>query len=215
MLGWRTGPEQEELADLHPRPQLIGSVATLESSSVTCPEKPGSIHPAVECVSSPSLPRLDLPSSCPAMSSGSVTTSNVEGECEARWGAARGSSPAVSTSLVRSGCSTAGSMRVTVVLEHPEEAVEPHVHAGRLDQIGRIRIDLDPAGVNLGSDVAVGQHAGNLPVPVTCRVGPRLVRGLPGARDADRRSRGCSSMVERQLPKLIVRVRFPSPGSTP
>src|SRR5882724_3882263 len=26
--------------------------------------------------------------------------------------------------------------------------------------------------------------------------------------------RGCSSMVERQLPKLIVRVRFPSPAPT-
>jgi hypothetical protein len=58
-----------------PGHSLIGSVATLDSSSVTWPEKPGSIQPAVEWVSSPSLPRELLPSSLPATSSGSVTTS--------------------------------------------------------------------------------------------------------------------------------------------
>ena len=40
-----------------PGHSLIGSVATLDSSSVTCPENPGSIQPAVECVSRPSLPK--------------------------------------------------------------------------------------------------------------------------------------------------------------
>src|SRR5215471_12378847 len=43
-----------------PGQSLIGSVATLDSSSVTWPEKPGSIQPAVECVSKPSRPRLEL-----------------------------------------------------------------------------------------------------------------------------------------------------------
>ena len=35
-------------------------------------------------------------------------------------------------------------------------------------------------------------------------------RGQPGHRHRRRRARGCSSMAEHQLPKLIVRVRFPS-----
>ena len=56
----------------------IGSVATLDSSSVTCPEKPGSMNPAVEWVSSPSRPSDDLPSRRAAMSSGSVTASYVD-----------------------------------------------------------------------------------------------------------------------------------------
>src|SRR5580700_6924511 len=42
-------------------------------------------------------------------------------------------------------------------------------------------------------------------LPVLCRGGVRVPTG-PGQR------RGCSSMVERQLPKLIVRVRFSSPA---
>ena len=49
-----------------PGQSVIGRLATLDSSSVTCPENPGSMNPAVECVSSPSRPRLDLPSSRPA-----------------------------------------------------------------------------------------------------------------------------------------------------
>ena len=39
-----------------PGHSLIGKVATLDSSSVTCPENPGSMNPAVEWVTSPSLP---------------------------------------------------------------------------------------------------------------------------------------------------------------
>src|SRR3712207_8217218 len=38
----------------------MGSVAMFESSKVTWPEKPGSMNPAVECVSSPSRPSEDL-----------------------------------------------------------------------------------------------------------------------------------------------------------
>ena len=63
----RAAPEQAQLPIFIPGQSLIGSVATLESSSVTCPEKPGSIHPAVECVSRPSLPRLEL---CVGMKAG-------------------------------------------------------------------------------------------------------------------------------------------------
>ena len=40
-----------------PGQSVIGRFATLDSSSVMCPLKPGSMNPAVECVSSPSRPR--------------------------------------------------------------------------------------------------------------------------------------------------------------
>ena len=43
-----------------PGQSVIGRFATLDSSSVTWPEKPGSMKPAVECVSSPSRPSSTL-----------------------------------------------------------------------------------------------------------------------------------------------------------
>jgi hypothetical protein len=95
-----------------------------------------------------------------------------------------------------------------VVLEHPEVPVEPDVDAGWLDELGLVRLKLHPAGLDFLPDVPVGeQHPGNLPVPVRCRgrLGPTTSVGRSSRR-------GCSSMVERQLPKLIVRVRFPSPA---
>ena len=58
-----------------PGQSLIGKVATLDSSRVTWPLKPGSTKPAVEWVSRPSRPSEDLPSRRAARSSGSVTTS--------------------------------------------------------------------------------------------------------------------------------------------
>ena len=45
-----------------PGHSLTGKVATLNSSSVTWPENPGSMKPAVAWVSSPSRPSDDLPS---------------------------------------------------------------------------------------------------------------------------------------------------------
>ncbi len=58
-----------------PGHSVIGSVATFDSSSVTWPEKPASMNPAVEWVSRPRRPRLLLPSSRAEMSSGRETTS--------------------------------------------------------------------------------------------------------------------------------------------
>src|SRR3954454_904661 len=93
-----------------PGQSLMGRVATLLSSSVTWPENPGSMKPAVECVSSPSRPRLDLPSSRAATSSGSVTSSYVDASTNSPGCSTNGSSDATSTSRVSSGCSSAGSM---------------------------------------------------------------------------------------------------------
>ena len=95
---------------------------------MTCPEKPGSTKPAVAWVSRPSRPSDDLPSTRAAMSSGSETTSYVEPEHElARVQDER---------LVALGLDLAGQVglvgrrvdvRVLVVLEDPEEPVQPHV----------------------------------------------------------------------------------------
>ena len=53
-----------------------------------------------------------------------------------------------------------------MVLEDPEEAVEPDVDRRRLQHRGVPGLHHDPAGVDLGQDVAVAeQHARRLPVP--------------------------------------------------
>jgi hypothetical protein len=55
-------------------------------------------------------------------------------------------------------------MRVLVVLEHPEESIQPYVDTRRLHHRSIERIQLDPFRVELGQDVAVGeQHERNLP----------------------------------------------------
>ncbi len=100
-------------------------------------------------------------------------------------------------------------VRVAVVLEHPEVAVDPHVDAGRLHHGRVVRIERDPAG-----------RRSRRGCP-----GPRAARGRPYRRRPRTRDpvkaltcptvsspRGCSSMAEHQLPKLTVRVRFSSPA---
>src|SRR6267154_2402782 len=106
-------------------------------------------------------------------------------------------------------------MRVAVVLEDPEVAVQAHVDAGRLDQLGTVRIEPDPAGIDLRTDITVGEeHPGNLPARHT--VAASASGTMSGRRQQAQTGSGgrcgCSSMVERQLPKLIVRVRFSSPA---
>ena len=54
---------------------MTGKVAIFDSSRVTCPEKPGSINPAVECVIKPRRPSDDFPSRRAATSDGKVTFS--------------------------------------------------------------------------------------------------------------------------------------------
>jgi hypothetical protein len=42
-----------------------------------------------------------------------------------------------------------------VVVEEPEEPVDPHVHAGRLHHGGLVRRELDSLGVDFRADVAI------------------------------------------------------------
>src|SRR6266496_1116059 len=99
-----------------PGQSVIGRFATFDSSRVMCPEKPGSMKPAVECVSRPRRPSDDLPSRRPARSSARVTSSNVEPSTNSPGCSTKGSSPSFSTSEVSSSCCSCGSMWVYLLL---------------------------------------------------------------------------------------------------
>src|ERR1700751_2350371 len=97
-------------------------------------------------------------------------------------------------------------VRVAVVLEHAEKAVQPDVDAGRLDELRGVGVELHPPGTDLGLDVTIREeHASNLPGPVRCL---REYSEDSSLRRESGLARGCSSMAEHQLPKLTVRVRF-------
>jgi hypothetical protein len=54
-------------------------------------------------------------------------------------------------------------MGVLVVVEDPEELVEPYVNARRLDHVAGQRFEPDAAPVQLGQNVAIGKkHGKNL-----------------------------------------------------
>jgi hypothetical protein len=150
-----------------PGHSLMGNVATLEGSSATCPENPGSIQPAVKCVSRPSLPK-EL---------GFQTTCDVVGKRDHFEGRRQDELVGLQDEGVLAlGFDQPGQVglfdgevdvRVAVVLEDAEVPVQPEVDAGGLDQLRFVRVELDPAGLDLGLDVAIGEeHAGNLPGPV-------------------------------------------------
>ena len=142
-----------------PGHSVIGRLATLDSSSVMWPLKPGSMKPAVECVSSPSRPSDDLPSSRPARSSGSVTSSSVEPSTN---------SPGMQHErLPFGGFHQAGQLvlllggvdvGVAGVVENPEHAVEANVDAGRLHQGVVERVDAQPPGGDFGPEVTIGEQ---------------------------------------------------------
>ena len=90
-----------------------------------CPEKPGSMKPAVEWVSRPSRPSDDLPSSRPARSSGSVQHSSVEPSTNSPGCRTNGSPSVACTRVVSSSLALRGSIwGVARVVEHPEQVVQ-------------------------------------------------------------------------------------------
>ena len=148
-----------------PGHSLIGSVATLESSSVTWPENPGSMKPAVEWVSRPSRPseRLALEPRGDVVGQ----RDELEGRPEHELAGVQDERLVRRRSLDQVG--EVGLVfgrvdeRVLVVVEQPEVAIEPHIDARRLHHLGFPRLEPDAARVDLGPDVAVGeQHAASL-----------------------------------------------------
>ena len=144
-----------------PGHSVIGRLATFDSSSVMWPLKPGSMKPAVECVSSPRRPSDDLPSSRP----GEVVGQRAQLQRRARARTRRVQHERLplggSTRLVSSSCCVRRvDVGVAGVVEDPEQVVEPDVDAGRLDQAVVERVDAQPPGGDFGPDVAIGeQHA--------------------------------------------------------
>ena len=67
MLSGRAQLEEAHLPIFMPGHSLTGNVDTLDSSSVICPSKPGSMKPAVEWVRIPNRPSELLPSRRAAM----------------------------------------------------------------------------------------------------------------------------------------------------
>ena len=168
-----------------PGHSLIGSVATFESSSVTWPEKPGSMKPAVEWVSSPSRPSEDLPSRRAAMSSG--RRDQLEGAAEHELARVQ-DERLVGGRLdqVRQLGLVLGRVdeRVLVVVEQPEVAVEAHVDARGLHHLGLPRLEPDPASRRSrvgcrGLRAARGQPSGAVVSARFVMLAGRL-RGLPG-----------------------------------
>lgn len=138
-----------------PGQSLIGRVARFDSSSVTCPENPGSMNPAVECVTSPSRPsELFL-----------QPRGEIVGERDDLVRGRQDELPGVQDErLVAVRLDHAGQIdlldrgidvRIAVVLEHPEVAVEPHVDARRLHHRSVERVNADPPGVDLGPEVLI------------------------------------------------------------
>ena len=112
-----------------------------------------------------------------------------------------------------------------VAPEHQEPVVEANVDRARLHHGGVERVDDDAAGLDLGTDGPVTEDHVRTVVGALLPSRRRVDVGGTGALTrtlqwalAGRPSgqvdelRGCSSMVEHQLPKLNTRVRFSSPA---
>jgi hypothetical protein len=146
---------------------VIGRFATFDSSSVRYPSQPGSTYPAVEWISRPRRPRLDLPSSRATRSSGSATRSIVAEDELA--GVQDEGLVAGHLHHLRQGRHLAPHVDVGIprVGEDAELPVDVQIDRRGLDARVVERVDLDAARRELLADVDVGQdHRGRmLPVP--------------------------------------------------
>lgn len=147
-----------------PGHSVIGRLATLDSSSVMWPLKPGSMKPAVECVSSPRRPRgrFALQTSGEVVGQGDELERRAEHELAGvqheRLTVLRFDQRGELVLLL-------GRVDVGVasVVENPEHAVKADVDAGRLHQRVIERLDAQPPGGDFGPEVAIGeQHQASL-----------------------------------------------------
>ena len=105
-------------------------------------------------------PASDFPSSRATRSSGSSTHSRVWPSTNSPGWRMNGSSSAIDRSSVRSGCGGPDvDVRVAVVAEDPEPAVEVEVDRRRLEVLGIVRVDPHVAGLERRPDVAIRQDA--------------------------------------------------------
>ena len=179
---------------------MIGRLATFASSSVMWPSKPASMKPAVEWISSPSRPRLDLPSTRPTRSSGTPMRSSVDAEHEL------------------AGMQHERADRTRRDLDQLGEVLHVLLH---VDDPRRCDCGTRGTGCEIRTSIDDGWISDSSSGSITMRPSASCSRSVRSDRIttetvlAGRRANlsdrcGCSSMVEHQLPKLRTRVRFPS-----
>ena len=141
---------------------------------MTWPENPGSTKPAVAWVSSPEPAEagLALDPRGDVVGQGDVSRMRPEDELarvqdQRLAGVDLDEAGQVGLVLGRV------DVGVLVVVEQPEVLVEPHVDARRLEHRRLPRVQDDPAALDLGADVAVGEQHGH--------EGSRSAAGRPSA----------------------------------
>ena len=142
-----------------PGHSLIGSVATLDSSRVTWPREAG-VDEAGRRVGQQAQPaetRLALEAGADVVRQGHDLVRRAEHELarvqDERLVAVRFDQPGQLGLLDRRV-----DVRVAVVLEHPEVAVDADVDAGGLDHRRVEGVETDPAGLDRGADVPVREQ---------------------------------------------------------
>lgn len=136
------------------------------------------MKPAVECVSRPSRPNEDLPS----QPSGEVVGQSEKLQRRAEHEFARVQHEGFPVDrLHQAGQLVLLLGRVDVgvasVVEHPKQAIEPDVDAGRLDQGVVERVDPQPPGGDLGPKITIGeQHPTSVSVAARWLSGCRVPR---------------------------------------
>ncbi len=213
MLGPAGQPRDPQLTDLHPGPRVIErQVRDVGEFQRDVTAEAGVDEAGSRVGQQPQAPqrRFALQPARPK-SSGSVHSSSVEPSTNSPGCSTNGSPLTGSTRLVELVlllCEV--DMRVSGVVEHPEQTVETNVHAGRLDQGVVERVNSQPAGGDFGPEITIGeQHATGICAQARAR-GVGGQDATPCTTLPKRPRRCCSSMAEHQLPKLNTQVQIPS-----
>src|SRR5687768_13151089 len=180
----------------------IGRFATLDSSSVRCPDQPASTKPAVEWINSPKRPRLDLPSRRATRSSGSVTTSSVLPRTNSPGWRMKALSSATSTSSVRSSWFRLGSMNGVVSLRNTRKyrSTRRSTEEGWTSRSSRGSITMRPSASSLRMETSERITAANL--LATGVAAPARLAGNPAADRGQAHSLPGDAPVEEALDQV-------------
>src|SRR5699024_11459789 len=161
------------------------------------------IKPAVEWVKRPRRPREDLPSRRPARSLGRVNFSKVAASTNSPGCSTKDSPSGTSTSVVKSGMSRLGSMWVYFELLKTRKYLSMRTSTldGWISSGSKGSMPRRPA--SMAARISLSDRS-----TMTLQVSKVLFLGVHLYFVTRRRS----LVVEHQLPKLRVRVRFSSPA---
>src|ERR1039457_1696341 len=103
-----------------------------------------------------------------------------------------------------------------MIAKYPKKLVNVQVHRRRLNAVITQRFNNDSALLKSLFNGSIGENhnlGNDTPKPMTdLSAGPIIVSEQQLTRAVRLKTRGCSSAVEHQLPKLRTRVRFSSPA---